>query len=42
MFKALQQLPENQKTAFVLIKTEGLSYEEVSQVLNTSIKAVEA
>lgn len=42
LFKALQQLPENQKTAFVLIKTEGLSYEEVSQVLNTSIKAVEA
>lgn len=42
LFKALRLLPENQRAAFVLIKTEGLSYEEVAAVLQTSIKAVEA
>jgi RNA polymerase sigma factor (sigma-70 family) len=42
LFKALNQLPENQKVAFVLIKTEGLNYEETSIVLNTTVKAVEA
>lgn len=42
LFKALQQLPENQRVAFVLIKTEGLSYAEVSAIMQTSIKAVEA
>ncbi len=41
LFKALQQLPEQQKAAFVLIKTEGLSYEEVSQILHTTVKWVE-
>ncbi len=42
LFKALNQLPENQRVAFTLIKAEGLSYDEVSKVLNVSVKAVEA
>ena len=42
LFKALKQLPENQRTAFVLIKTEGLSYQEVSDIMQTSVKAIEA
>lgn len=42
LFKALNQLPDNQKVAFVLIKAEGLSYEETSAVLKTTVKAVEA
>jgi RNA polymerase sigma-70 factor (ECF subfamily) len=42
LFKALKQLPENQKLAFTLIKAEGLTYEEVSTILNTTVKAVEA
>lgn len=42
LFKALNKLPENQKVAFVLIKTEGLNYQETSAVLNTTVKAVEA
>jgi RNA polymerase sigma factor (sigma-70 family) len=42
LFRALQQLPETQRTAFVLIKTEGLSYEETSVIMQTSIKSVEA
>lgn len=41
LFKALNKLPENQKTAFVLIKTEGLNYNEVAEILNTSVKGVE-
>jgi RNA polymerase sigma-70 factor (ECF subfamily) len=41
LFKALQKLPEQQKAAFVLIKTEGLTYEEVSHILNTTVKGVE-
>jgi RNA polymerase sigma-70 factor (ECF subfamily) len=41
LFKAIQQLPENQKIAFVLIKTEGLSYSEVANILNISEKAIE-
>lgn len=42
LFKALRSLPDTQRVAFVLIKTEGLSYEEVAAVMQTSIKAVEA
>jgi RNA polymerase sigma factor (sigma-70 family) len=42
LFRALQQLPETQRTAFILIKTEGLSYEETSAIMQTSVKAVEA
>ncbi len=42
LFKAIRQLPENQKTAFVLHKLENLSYEEISRVLHTSLPAVES
>jgi RNA polymerase sigma-70 factor (ECF subfamily) len=41
LFKAIKNLPENQRVAFVLIKTEGLSYTEVSKILNVSEKAIE-
>lgn len=42
LFKAMQRLPENQRIAFTLIKTEGLPYGEVADIMNVSIKAVEA
>jgi len=42
LFKALKQIPDNQRTAFVLIKTEELSYQEVSAIMQTSVKAIEA
>ncbi len=42
LFKAMQQLPNNQRVAFALIKVEGLSYEETCEVMQTSKKAVEA
>ena len=42
LFKAIAQLPENQKTAFTLHKLEDLSYQEISEVMNTTIPAVES
>lgn len=41
VFKALKQLPENQRTAFTLIKAEGLSYSEVGEVMKMSVGAIE-
>jgi RNA polymerase sigma factor (sigma-70 family) len=42
LFKAIDQLPANQKIAFTLHKLENLSYQEVSEVLHTSVAAVES
>jgi RNA polymerase sigma-70 factor (ECF subfamily) len=42
LFKAIAQLPENQKTAFTLHKLEDLSYQEISEVMQTSVPAVES
>lgn len=42
LFKAIAQLPENQKIAFTLHKLEDLSYQEVSETMKTSIAAVES
>lgn len=42
LFKAMQKLPENQRIAFTLIKAEGLSYDETAEIMNVTVKAVEA
>lgn len=42
LFKAIQQLPDNQKTAFVLNKMEMLSYQEVADILQVSTNAVDS
>lgn len=42
LFKAISNLPENQKVAYTLNKLEGLSYKEISEVLNTTVSAVES
>ena len=42
LFKAIAQLPENQKIAFTLHKLEDLSYQEVSEVMKTSVAAIES
>jgi RNA polymerase sigma factor (sigma-70 family) len=42
LFKAISMLPENQKAAFVLHKMENLSYQQVSEVMKTSVPAVES
>ena len=42
LFAAIDKLPENQKLAFTLHKIEGVSYEEIAEVMNTSISSVES
>ena len=39
--KALNQLPEKQKTALLMNKIQGLTYKEIAEVLNLSQKAIE-
>lgn len=42
LFKAINNLPENQKTAFLLSKTEGLSNIEISKIMQLSVGAIES
>jgi RNA polymerase sigma factor (sigma-70 family) len=42
LFKAVNQLPENQRTAFLLQKLENLSQNEIGSVLSISSSAVES
>ena len=42
LFKALQNLPSQQRVAFTLIKIEGLNYEDTSIIMQISIKAIES
>lgn len=42
LFKALKELPENQRIAFTLHKIEGLPYKEVAEIMETSLYAVES
>ena len=42
LFSAIDKLPENQKTAFILHKMEGVSYQEIAEVMKTSLSSVES
>ena len=42
LFKAIDQLPEKQKIAFTLHKLEDLNYQEIGDVMKTSVAAVES
>jgi RNA polymerase sigma factor (sigma-70 family) len=42
LFKVINELTENQKTAFILSKLDGLSNPEISEVMNVSISSVES
>jgi len=42
LFKAIDRLPENQKSAFVLHKLEDLSYAEIAEVLKVSLSSIES
>ena len=42
LFQAINKLPENQRIAFSLHKVEGLSYQEVSEVMSTTVSSVES
>ena len=40
--KAINSLPGNQKTAFILSKYEELSYKEITEIMNLSLASVES
>ena len=40
--RAISRLPENQRIAFTLNKLEDLSYQQVSEVMKTTVSAVES
>lgn len=42
LFRAIENLPERQKTAFVLSKVEELSYSEIAEIMKISVSAVDA
>ncbi|MFN0203024.1 MAG: RNA polymerase sigma factor [Bacteroidia bacterium] len=42
IFACIHQLPENQKTALILLKIEQQSQAEVAEIMDLSIKAVES
>ncbi|MEO5907916.1 MAG: RNA polymerase sigma factor, partial [Ginsengibacter sp.] len=42
LFKSIEQLPANQRSAFVLNKIENLSYSEISEIMKSSESAVDA
>lgn len=42
LFKAIEQLPENQRIAFTLNKIECLSYQEISEATDMTVSAVES
>ncbi|RYG03269.1 MAG: RNA polymerase sigma factor [Chitinophagaceae bacterium] len=42
LMKAVGELPDNQRIAFTLHKIEGLSYQEISEVMDTSVSSVES
>jgi RNA polymerase sigma factor (sigma-70 family) len=42
LFNAINQLPENQKVAYTLSNIEGLSYQEITEVMEVSLSSVES
>lgn len=42
LFRAINQLPEKQRIAFLLLKTEGLNYAQVAEVMQMTVQAVES
>jgi RNA polymerase sigma-70 factor (ECF subfamily) len=42
LFKIINELNENQKTAFILSKIDGLSNPEIAEIMQVSISAVES
>ena len=42
LFLAIEKLPDNQKTAFVLHKLEDLPYGEIAEVMQLSVSSVES
>ena len=42
LFAVINSLPENQKTAFILSKVDGLSNPEISEIMQQSISSIES
>jgi RNA polymerase sigma factor (sigma-70 family) len=42
LFRAIDQLPDQQKTAFILHKIEGLSYDDIAAVMGKSMSSVQS
>jgi RNA polymerase sigma factor (sigma-70 family) len=42
LFKHISQLPNNQKVAFTLCNIEGLSYQEITEIMQLSLSSVES
>jgi RNA polymerase sigma-70 factor (ECF subfamily) len=42
LFNALKLIPDNQRIAFTLHKLEGQSYQEIAEIMNISLYAVES
>lgn len=42
LFAAIDTLPDNQRTVFVLVHVEDLPQKEVAEIMNVSVKAVES
>ena len=42
LYAALEKLPENQRIAFVLFNMEQQSYKEISEIMQSSLSAVES
>jgi len=42
LFRAIRLLPDSQRVAFTLHKLEGLSHQEISSAMNTTISSVES
>ena len=42
LFHALKKLPDQQRIAFTLHKLEGLSYQEIAVIMNSSLYAIES
>lgn len=42
LFSAIDRLSENQRTAFLLSKIEGKSYQEIAEIMQTSISSIES
>jgi len=42
LFNALKQLPDKQRMAFTLHKLEGQSYQDIAEIMNTTLYAVES
>lgn len=42
LFNAIEKLPDQQQIAFTLNKVEGLSYDEIGQIMDKSLSSVES